>query len=628
MLNAFRSGGRSRVTAVVLWGLLGLLIVGLTGLGLGGAVSGLAGQYVARVGDTRVETDSFVRALDAQLNQFAQLTGQRMTMRQAQAFGIEQQVLGQLITGAALDDKAADLGLSVGDRAVRDELLSAQQFQGLDGTFDADSYQFFLDRSGLTVSEYEDRLREDLSRALLEVAVAGGVRMPDAMAETVLAFNREARRYAVIRLTEAALQTPLDTPSDADLQAHYDANPDVYTKPETRVVSYAALTPETVAAETDIAEADLRAAYDDRIDTYARPERRIVDLIAFASAEDAQAAKDAIDAGTQTYDDLAAERGLSGADLTLGALVEEDLSGAERDAVFGADEPGVIGPVETDLGPALYRLNAIIAAETRSFEAVADALRAELAAEEAADLVLESFDPVQDLLAAGATLEEVADETALSFGEIEITEVPGEGLAGDAVFRQEALAAEPGEERDAIELTDGGIAAVRVERVEPPALRPFDEVAETVRADWTAAETARRLAARAEELQGQLSEGRTLAAVAQAAGLDVESFGPIDRSARPEPGLPGAVVPTVFELDAGASDVLEADAAAVLVQVTEVIPFDAEAPENADALAALRNQLSGQLASDAYLSFAQALTDAAGVSVNQQLIADTLALYP
>ncbi|MEM8656929.1 MAG: SurA N-terminal domain-containing protein, partial [Pseudomonadota bacterium] len=493
MLNIFRSSGKSKGMSIVVWILLGLLIIGLTGFGLGGAVSGLAGASVARVGGQTVETEDFVRQLDQQRNVFAQQTRQAITMSQAQLFGLDQQVLSQMVTRAALDDQVDQLGLSAGDDIVRDQLMSTGQFQGVNGNFDQAGYEFFLRQNGLTPSDYEDQLRRDAARTLLEVAVAGGVEMPPEFAETLLTNLAEERRFSILRLTPEQLESAVPDPSDADLRAYYDANPEEFTTPETRIVAYISMTPEQMADTVEITDEQVAALYDSRAEVYAQPERRIVDVLGFGSEAEAAEALAAITAGDQSFDDLVEARGLALRDITLGPITPDALGTAAREVVFGAPEPGVYGPVQSDLGPSLYRLNGILAANTRTLEDVADEIRAELASEAAVNEVLDLIDPVEDLLAAGATLEEVAQETGLAFGELGLTADLGEGLAGDLTFRREAFEAEVGEERDLVEMDDGGIAAVRVERIDPPTLRPFDGETEAVRASWIAAEQVRLL---------------------------------------------------------------------------------------------------------------------------------------
>ncbi|MSU89908.1 hypothetical protein GE300_09840 [Rhodobacteraceae bacterium 2CG4] len=628
MLNRFRSSTRGKGTSIVVWALLGLLIVGLTGLGLGGAVSSLSTQNVATVGSEKVAREDYVRQLLRQIDSLAQRTGQRFTMQQARSFGLDQQVLGQMLTRAALDGEVDDLGLSVPDEMVRDALIDNPAFQGLANGFDAQSYEFFLDRQGLSAKDYEEEVRADLSRALVEVAVAGGVAMPPAMADALLAWQNESRSFATLQLSPRALEQPVPAPTDAQVQAFYEAREELYTRPETRVVSHATLTPAMLAGTVEISEDALRAAYDARSDRYSMPERRIVDLIAFESAEAAQAAREAIDAGESSFDALAEQRGLTADDLSLGAIGRGALSAEAREAVFGADGPGVVGPVDSDLGPALYRVNAILAARETPFEQARDELRAELAAAKAQDGIAEWYEPVQDLLAAGATLEEIAEETALEFGETGLTDQPGEGLAGDTAFRDEAFAAEPGEPRDLIELSGGGIAVLRVERIEPPALRPLDEVRAQVEADWREAEVQARLTARAEELKALLDEGQTLAKVSDDSGLGIARFGPLTRADEPAAGLPADLLQQVFALDEGDSAVIAEPGSVYLVQVTDVTAADPDADSYAQQREALQRQLQGALSSDLFDAYARMLIDGKPISVNQTLIDETLAQYP
>ncbi|WP_112322578.1 SurA N-terminal domain-containing protein [Oceanibium sediminis] len=628
MLNAFRSSGRGKGTSVIVWGLLGLLIVGLTGLGLGGAVASLSSQSVARVGDQSVERDHFVRTLQRQIASFSQQVGQPLSMEQARLFGLDRQVLSQLAIQAALNGKAEELGLSVGDRIVAQQLREASVFAGLSGDFDPEAYAFFLERNGLTATQYENQLRRDLTRTILEVGVAAGTEMPPVMAELILAHNGEQRGFTVAALTPETVTLPEPAPEESVLRSFYEENPGNYTIPETRIVTYVRLSGEDLRDTIEVTEDQLRGLYESRAAEFNTPERRVVDLIAFATMQDAEAAKARIDAGEETFADIAEARGLSANDLSIGTVSAEDLSGAARDAVFAAEGPGVVGPVQTDLGPGLYRINAVIAARETSFEQAKEQLRDEFAQAEADSLVLDWYDPVQDLIASGATLEEIADETPMVLGEIGLTNAPGAGLAGDMAFRQDAFESEVGEERDAIELSSGGIAALRVERIDPPVVQPYEDVADAVLADWRAAETQRLLVARAEEMQAALNEGQTMAAVAGDAGLNWITQPPVTREGRANPNLPGDILQIVFDLEDGGSTVVSDFGRVYLVQLTQVIPVDTASDAYAAQMEQLSAALNGSLANAMFDSYAQRVTDEAGVTVNQQLIEDTLALYP
>ncbi len=629
MLNRFRSSGRSKGTNLVVWLLLGLLIVGLTGFGLGGAVGGLATQNIARVGDQPVERETYVRTLLNRINQLAQQTGQRLTMEQARQFGLDQAVLRQMLGDAALDGVADRVGLSVPDTAVRDALTAERGFQGANGGFDRQAYQFFLDRAGLTARAFEADLRAERTRALIERAVAGGAAMPPAAIDALLAFRLEARRFRAVRLAPDYLEQPVGPPAEAELRAQYEATPDAYSRPETRVVAYAALRPQDLADEIAIDPAAVEQAYEARRSEFERPETRIVDAIGFPDMAAARDARARLRSGETTFDALAAARGLNAEDVSLGRVRPGDLPPEARDAVFGTDGPGIAGPVQGDLGPTLYRVNAVLAARTTPLAQVADQLRETLALEQARARISEQYEPVQDLLAAGATLEEVAAETPMRAGEVRLTAAPGDGLAGDPEFRAEAMAAEPGEPRELFQLSGGGIAVLRVERIEPPAVRPLAEVRDRVAEDWRRAEIRRRLTEEARALKARLEEGRTLQAVAGAAGLEISGYGPLRRDAEVPAPLPAGTLEEVFALAPGAAAVLPGEDGGVwLVQLAEVLPPDPQDEATRAARERLSAELSAGLARGIRQGYVQALFDSQGTSVNTQLIDETLAQYP
>ncbi|MEJ1469438.1 peptidyl-prolyl cis-trans isomerase, partial [Escherichia coli] len=86
---------------------------------------------------------------------------------------------------------------------------------------------------------------------------------------------------------------------------------DRYTRPETQTITYASMTPDSIAATIEIPEEDIRAAYAADPARFSTPERRILDRIGFATTDEAAAAKARLDAGETDFDKLAAERGLT-----------------------------------------------------------------------------------------------------------------------------------------------------------------------------------------------------------------------------------------------------------------------------------------------------------------------------
>ncbi|MFT6169875.1 MAG: peptidyl-prolyl cis-trans isomerase D, partial [Celeribacter sp.] len=241
---------------MVVWGILGLLIVGLGGFGtanFGGSVSN-----VGSVGDRDIDVNTYANALSGEISRFEQQIGQQMSIEQASQIGIPARVLNQLFNQAALDGETSRLGLSVGDAAVRTQLLSIQGFQGLDGKFDTDTYKAALNRIGENPSKFEQGLREDLARTLLQGALTTGVTMPAIYGDVVVEWIGERRTISVATMGTGALSTGVPVPTDADIKSQYKATPEAYTAPETRDVTYVWLTPEMLSDEVELDEASLR----------------------------------------------------------------------------------------------------------------------------------------------------------------------------------------------------------------------------------------------------------------------------------------------------------------------------------------------------------------------------------
>ena len=62
---------------------------------------------------------------------------------------------------------------------------------------------------------------------------------------------------------------------------------------------------------------------------------------------------------------MVAARGLDLVDVDLGDVDRAALEGA-ADTVFGAQVGDVVGPLETGIGPALFRVNAMLSAQVTS----------------------------------------------------------------------------------------------------------------------------------------------------------------------------------------------------------------------------------------------------------------------
>ncbi|MBU2936212.1 MULTISPECIES: peptidyl-prolyl cis-trans isomerase [Pacificibacter] len=598
---------------MVVWGILGLLIVGLGGFGtanFGGSISN-----VGSVGDRDIDVNTYANALTNEISRLEQQIGQQMSIEQAEQIGIPARVLNQLFNQAALDGETARLGLSVGDAAVRSQLLSIPAFQGLDGTFDSDTYRASLNGIGENPSSFEEGLREDLARALLQGALTTGVTMPEIYGDVVVEWIGERRTISVATMGGEALSTGVPVPTEADIKAQYDANPDAYTAPETRNITYVWLTPAMISNEVDLDEASLRQIYDDNIAQFVQAERRLVERLVFGSAEDAAAATARLQAGETTYEDEIIARGLDIIDADMGDVAQSDL-GSAGDAVFALEVSGVSDVIMTDIGPAIFRVNGILEASEISFEEARADLSVEMASDAARRDISDMIEDLDDLLASGATLEEVAAETRMEQGQLGWTATSEDGIASYSAFVAAVRAAEVGDFPEIVELSDGGIFAMRLDSVTPATLTPLEDVRDQVVADWEVAETARQMLVRAQDLESQVASGTPLADL----GLPVETFETITRQDFIST-MPEGFIDVVFEpgLAAGATTLIEGDGRVVIALIDAVLPPEDTADNTAIADSYIASAAQGA-AQDVVTAFSSALRTREGISINQTAV--------
>ncbi len=612
MLNFLRKAAKTWIFK----GLFALLVASFAVWGIGDISFGGVGDRVATVGNESVRVQEFARAFQRELQSLSNRAGRQITVDEAQAMGVDQILLSRLTRDLALTAEARRLGVSASDEAVRDAILESPSFSGLDGKFDEAQYKFVLDRLGLAVDKFERDQRNALAREQVALGVAGGVKAPANLAEAMLEYRLEQRKFVYLTFRRDTHAEDPGAPDEAAIKAQYEATPEAYTAPEIRVVSYVAIEPSALSADIEASEEDLRALYEDRAADYIIPERRVVDQLVYPTAEEARAALSLIESGAQDFAAAAAALDLTPDDATLGEVTKGDLPPAIADAVFAADL-GVTGPVDTDFGPALINIRAILAAKTTTFEEAEEKLRQDFTASEAQDAAIDLADRAADLLARGETLSAIGAELGIPLRTARVRR-DGEGLSGVAAaaeFIEEAFAAELDEERDFVDTPAGAYFLLRVDAIEPAALRPLAEVREQVAADWRAARVTESLAAKADAAVEALNGGEHLFVIAEEYGLEQAESGAIARGGRVF-GLPRGLIDDVFTLETGQATSAETAAGIAVAQLTEIIPADLTTEENAQLLAIWADALDASVGQDVYAYYAMALQNRDGATVN------------
>lgn len=603
--------GKNNLSKTAVWILMGLLILGLGGFGatnLSGTV-----RTVGQVGEKYIDINAYARALSQEIQAASAEAGTQINFAQAQAMGLDRAVLASMVQARALDHETEQIGLSVGDENLSNEILKIPAFRGIDGSFDREAYAFSLEQAGTSEAEFETRLREEISRSLLQGAIMAGTKMPNTYARILVAFLGERRDFTWAELDVKDLKTPYETPEEDTLRNFYEANINDYQLPETKRITYAVLQPDDLIDDIEIDQSDLRAEYDARADQYIQPERRLVERLVYFNDQEANKAAAQLEVGGTSFEALVQDRGLNLSDVDLGDVTKTELDAAGN-SVFSASVGDVVGPLPSPVGPALFRINAVISAQNTTYEQVENLIRLDLATDAARRQVAVLTEEFDNMLAAGATLEDLDVETAMQIDFIDWDPSIEDDIAAYDGFRDAAKALTMEDFPKIIQLDEGGIVALRLEEIIPPRPAAFEVIMAELKENFKAEQVEASLTSQAKALLPALRSGEPFAEQ----GLKPTIESGIGRSAFLE-GKPTSFVNDVFTMNAGEVRIIPSQGSILVVQLDKIVAVGGS-EENSIEMTAISKEVDQILASELFKIFSEDVVVRAGPQINQQAL--------
>ena len=409
MLGTFRgflNTWPARVFFLVL--ALAFALWGIAGKNPFGADTGAA----ANVGGHRIDMAELQQAYKRQAAQIARMLGKPELppdMRRMAATA----AVDTTVTQAALQDRAAAMGLTVPDAALRDAAFAIPAFHGPDGAFDRTRMAAILRANGMTEPMFLSLLRRDLTTRQLLGSVHAVAQPPKALVNRIYSYQHETRAAEMVELPFAEVTAP-PTPTDAQLKRWWQNHPEDFSAPEYRRIKAVLLTPESVGRDIQVGDDELRAAYEQHRADYLRPERRSVQGL--TAPDDATATRLATQWSVGASWD-AMQRAAQGAQATAVELPDAtraELPSSElADAAFATGADTVAPPVHGALGWYVVKVTRVTPASAQSFEQARDAVRARVVASKASDRIDTSAGKVDDLLAGGTAIADLPTDLGL-----------------------------------------------------------------------------------------------------------------------------------------------------------------------------------------------------------------------
>ncbi len=625
MLRGLRKASSGWVGKTIMAMVVGTLIIAFGIWGIGDIFRGFGVFTVAKVGAAEISIDQFRVRYNEQLQQLSRQLGRPVSPEQARAFGVEQQLLGQMMAYAALDERARKMGLAVSDSDVIKRITQDPSFRGFNGQFDQ---QVFLQRIrdiGYTEQRFILEQRQGTLRRQIADAIGAQLATPKAAAQAVDWYRDEERSIDYVVL-DAAKAGDIPPPTPEQLAAYFEEHKFSFRAPEYRKVFLMTVSQEAIAGTIEVSDEDAKRAYEDRLSRFQTPERREVQQIVFPNAEEAQKAAARL-GESLTFEDLAKERNLSDKDIDLGTVTKADIiDPAVGTAAFGLAEGTVSPPVKGMFGSAIVRVVKIEPGSTKAFADVEADLKHDIALDRAKAEINKIRDKVDEEFGGGARLDEIAAKLMIPLRTIAAVDRSGRAPDGQPVgdlpagvdVINAAFATDIGNENDPLQLRTGGYAWFDVAEITPSRERKLDEVKDQVEARWHEDEVIKRLDAKTTEILDKLKSGTALADVAVADGLKVETKWGLKRQGTGM--LPPRVLTEVFRINKDAIGSAEGQNATerYIFRVTDIkVPsFDAASA----AAKPIFDQLKTSYIDELLTQYVTRLETDLGTDINQAAI--------
>ncbi|MGE0114047.1 MAG: SurA N-terminal domain-containing protein [Steroidobacteraceae bacterium] len=403
----------------------------------------------------------------------------------------QEAVLQQLIRAQLLQQRAASQGFRVSDTAIAEMLFGLESLK-VDGRFSRDRYASLLLQQGMTEAQFESQLRSELATRQLQNGIVGTAFMTSKELQRAQSLLGEQREIDYVVMPAKAFANSVKV-SDSDVMSWYESHKAEYLTPETVDLQYVELRLADSVAEVTADDAALRAHYEQIKDRFSSTERRHGHHILITTGKDmndaaAKRLAEELLAKLQAGGDFEAlakqyskDPGSANKGGDLGWATKGMFVGAFEDALFGMKAGELRGPVKTEFGYHILRLDEIEGGSSKPFEQVRAEVEADYKADRARSLFYDRTQKLADAAFAKLTeLDSVAKDFATTVKTISGFTRNGGGEFGadpqviEAAFSEPVL--EKGENSPLVTLGEDRALVLRVVDHKLPQQKPVDQV--------------------------------------------------------------------------------------------------------------------------------------------------------
>jgi peptidyl-prolyl cis-trans isomerase D len=522
----------------ILWGVVAVFVLLVfVDWGAGGSGPGGATDVAVRVGDEVVSRQEFLGQMRRFEQAYSQQFGERWNEIKDQ-INLFDETLGYFTNRILLLEEADRAGVHVSDEELREDILATPLFQDENGDFvGQQAYQRIIrGYFQMTPQQFESSRAEDLAINRLTSMMQRGVYVADTDVENSIRRERELADFDAVMLPYERFLAEV-TINEDEARAYYESSADDFQRPEQRVLRYLVVETSRLRRQLPVEEAELKAYYDEHGDEFLEGEQARAAHVLIRVAPDA-------DVETQAEAEIRAQGVVkiarAGGDFAELAKKHSDDPGTLdrggdlgwfgrggidpefEKAVFAAKPGDIVGPVRSQYGYHVIRIDGFRPEQQRPFEEVVEQVRfrvlegrasveAEARARELARR-LEADPPADD-----EGWQSVADEdeaVVLNESPPVAVDQPVPGTGEGIEFTSEVFALSEGQIRGPRAIPRGWMVW-QLKEIRPEGIAPFEDVQARVEQDLRRKKALEVCSERAAELAESWRQGDEVDALAE-----------------------------------------------------------------------------------------------------------------
>jgi peptidyl-prolyl cis-trans isomerase D len=512
----------------------GLLLIPFALWGVNWYVRERSEVVVAKVNGTKIRLQEYERAYQEQRRYLQNLLSDPSLL---EGTFLKQQTIDKVVNDRLLASATERHGLRIGDGDLVGAIQLFPAFQQ-DGKFVPQLYENRLRDLGLSPTGFEERMRVDLATEQLHQGVSDTNFVTQAAVEVVEKLKGQKRDVVFATVAAEPLKSQI-VPTDAEIEDYYQRNSARFMSPEMVKLAYVELSAEELGKRVAVEEQALKDYYESNKATYSTPEERsanhiLVHVKKDAKPEEVEAArklaegylneaksgKSFEDIAMQNSDDVGskAEGGKTG-------FFPRGVMAKEFDEAAFSMQPGELrGPIRTEFGWHVIRLNEIKPASSKTFEEARADVEAAVRKEQAEKKFFDLADQLSTLTYENSdSLEPAAKALELTVKETDfVARTGGQGLFANPKVLETAFSGEVVTERlnsQPVEISPTHTIVMRLLEHKPSALRALPEVRTEVVTLVTAEMAKRKAEERGKALLERLVKGEEREALARSEQL-------------------------------------------------------------------------------------------------------------